>query len=157
MTRFLRTNIAQGASNVRCSLCATVTAVPDGGQTSSRTSQLDCAGCRVRLAYESGATSVRCALCATVNVANAALAHCQCGGCGLTLAYAGDAQSVRCAACEHVTRVGADARDGAASAPSPFAGSTGKSSVMVVVENPPTLDAKGVARSNMAVGLVCED
>jgi hypothetical protein len=28
---------------------------------------------------------------------------------------------------------------------------------MVVVENPPTLDAKGVARSNMAVGLVCED
>ena len=112
----------------------------------------------MRLAYESGATSVRCALCATVNgVQNAALAHCQCGGCGLTLAYAGNAQSVRCAACEHVTRVGADARDGAASAPSPFAGSTGKSSVMVVVENPPTLDAKGVARSNMAVGLVCED
>ena len=112
----------------------------------------------MRLAYESGATSVRCALCATVNVANAALAHCQCGGCGLTLAYAGNAQSVRCAACEHVTRVGADALDGAnRSAPSPFAGSTGKSSLMVVVENPPTLDAKGVARSNMAVGLVCED
>lgn len=131
-----------------------MTAVPDGGGTSSRTSQLDCAGCRVRLAYESGATSVRCALCATVNVANAALAHCQCGGCGLTLAYAGNAQSVRCAACEHVTRVGVGVDGAARSAPSPFAG---KSSAMVVVENPPTLDAKGVARSNMAVGVVCED
>lgn len=116
----------------------------------------------MRLAYESGATSVRCALCATVNgVQNAALAHCQCGGCGLTLAYAGNAQSVRCAACEHVTRVGGgenrEENRGATHAPSPFGGGAGRTSAMVVVENPPTLDAKGVARSNMAVGLVCED
>ena len=136
-------------------MCSTVTAVPDGGGTSSRTSQLDCAGCRVRLAYESGASSVRCALCHTVNVANQAVAHCQCAGCGLTLAYAGTAQSVQCAACGHVTRAGAGA--GAhAPAPSPFGGGA-KSSAMVVVENPLTLDHAGVARSNMAVGVVCED
>ena len=137
-----------------------MTAVPDGGGA-SRTSQLDCAGCRVRLAYQSGAVSVRCALCATVNVAGAAPAHCQCAGCGLTLAYAGAAQSVRCAACEHVTRVGGgenrEENRGATHAPSPFAGGAGRASAMVVVENPPTLDHAGVPRSNMAVGVVCED
>ena len=109
----------------------------------------------MRLAYESGASSVRCALCHTVNVANQAVAHCQCAGCGLTLAYAGTAQSVQCAACGHVTRAGAGA--GAhAPAPSPFGGGA-KSSAMVVVENPPTLDHAGTPRSNMAVGVVCED
>jgi len=115
----------------------------------------------VRLAYQSGAVSVRCALCATVNVAAAAPAHCQCAGCGLTLAYAGDAQSVRCAACEHVTRVGGgenrEENRGAPHAPSPFGGGAGRASAMVVVENPPTLDHAGTPRSNMAVGVVCED
>lgn len=137
-------------------MCSTVTAVPDGGGTSSRTSQLDCAGCRVRLAYESGASSVRCALCHTVNVANQAVAHCQCAGCGLTLAYAGTAQSVQCAACQHVTRVDGGAGASCAPAPSPF-GAGADARAMVVVENPPTLDHAGVARSNMAVGVVCED
>lgn len=137
-------------------MCSTVTAVPDGGQPSSSLSQLDCAGCHVRLAYESGATSVRCAVCSTVNVTNQAVAHCQCAGCGLTLAYAGTAQSVQCAACQHVTRVDGGAGASCAPAPSPF-GAGADARAMVVVENPPTLDHAGVARSNMAVGVVCED
>lgn len=112
----------------------------------------------MRLAYETGATSVRCSLCATVNVAGAPVAHCQCQGCGLTLAYARNAHSVRCAACEHVTPVAGpgessfegDAHGGREPPPR-------KSSSMVVVENPQTLDAKGVARRNMAVGVVCDE
>ena len=44
-----------------------------------------------------------------------------------------------------------------AHAPSPFGGGAGRASAMVVVENPPTLDHAGTPRSNMAVGVVCED
>jgi len=140
-------------SNVRCALCSTVTQVPSSG---ADTAQLDCAGCRTRLAYARGAASVRCSVCDTVNAASAgagSVSRCQCGGCGIQLMYAAGARSVMCAACNFVTHVDAGASShGGSRAPS----SHTLGPKMVVVENPPTLDASGKMVSNMAVGVVAE-
>ena len=146
---------SQGASNVRCALCSTVTQVPSSG---ADTAQLDCAGCRTRLAYARGAASVRCSVCDTVNAASSSGAghasRCQCGGCGIQLMYAAGARSVMCAACNFVTHVDAGASShGGSRAPS---SNNPLGPKMVVVENPPTLDASGKMVSNMAVGVVAE-
>ena len=62
----IHTNVSQGASNVRCSLCSTVTQVPSAA---SETAQLDCQGCHTRLIYARGASSVQCSVCHAVNIA----------------------------------------------------------------------------------------
>ncbi len=104
----------QGASNVRCALCSSVTSVPPHG--AAEMAQLVCAGCRTLLMYMRGATSVQCSCCHTVNLAMelappppaaaaAAVAHINCGGCGMTLMYAYGAQSVKCALCQYVTSI----------------------------------------------------
>jgi len=143
-----------GASNVRFALFSSLTQGPSSG---ADTAQLDCAGCRTRLAYARGAASVRCSVCDTVNAASAGAGHasrCQCGGCGIQLMYAAGARSVMCAACNFVTHVDAGASShGGSWAPS-ATNSLGPK--MVVVENPPTLDASGKMVSNMAVGVVAE-
>ena len=99
---------------------------------------------------------MRCSVCDTVNAASAgagSVSRCQCGGCGIQLMYAAGARSVMCAACNFVTHVDAGASShGGSRAPS----SHTLGPKMVVVENPPTLDASGKMVSNMAVGVVAE-
>lgn len=141
----------QGASNVRCALCNTITAVAPVGTDMA---QLDCRSCRTRLMYARGASSVQCSVCNNINIAVQAnqVAHCQCGGCGITLMYAYGAQSVKCAICNHITQT-------VALTPQAVSAETGNLEhgnrpQMVVVENPPTIDEAGQVVSNMAVGVV---
>jgi LSD1 subclass zinc finger protein len=153
----------QGASNVRCALCSTVTQVPAHG---TEMAQLVCAGCRTLLMYMRGATSVQCSCCHTVNLAMEApqVAHINCGGCGMTLMYAYGAQSVKCALCQFVTsiampnmRVPLPAQQRAPppnGGPAPVAPPLVPShSQTVVVENPMTMDESGKLVSNVAVGV----
>ena len=72
--------------------------------------------------------------------------------------YTRGATSVSCGACHVVTNTAGIAAEGGGVNSTASKSSVGEEErELVVVENPPTLDAKGVARSNMAVGLVCED
>ena len=163
----------QGASNVRCALCSSVTQVPPQG---TEMSQLICGGCRTLLMYMRGATSVQCSCCHTVNLAmeGPQFAHINCGGCGMTLMYQYGAQSVKCALCQYVTSIvmpnmrvplPAQQRPPTATAPQgppplpsgphshPQAAGVENRGETVVVENPMTLDESGKLVSNVAVGV----
>lgn len=154
----------QGAANVRCALCSTVTAVPSSG---TEMAQLICGGCRTLLMYVRGATSVHCSCCHTVNLAMEAnqVAHVNCGGCGTMLMYPYGAQSVKCALCQFVTSTGMSnmrmpipAQRPPSNVPPPQTSAAVQTSRMqtVVVENPMTLDESGKLVSNVAVGVTSE-
>ena len=87
----------QGAQNVRCARCSTITSVAPPPPAADR-AQLCCsnAQCRVVLMYPRGAGQVQCSVCGNLNDATQAnqLGHVVCGGCHVTLAYAFGAQSV---------------------------------------------------------------
>ncbi|XP_073393493.1 protein LSD1 [Physcomitrium patens] len=153
----------QGASNVRCALCSSVTQVPSHG---TEMAQLVCGGCRTLLMYMRGATSVQCSCCHTVNLAMEApqVAHINCGGCGMTLMYAYGAQSVKCALCQFVTtitmpsmRVQLPSISQQPRPPQAHGGPppalTSSHTQTVVVENPMTMDESGKLVSNVAVGV----
>ena len=158
----------QGASNVRCALCSSVTQVPAHG---AEMAQLVCGGCRTLLMYMRGATSVQCSCCHTVNLAMEAppVAHINCGGCGTTLMYAYGAQSVKCALCQYVTAIAMPnmrvplpvlqrppAAPPQAPPPTTSAPSANSHTQTVVVENPMTLDESGKLVSNVAVGVTTD-
>ncbi len=164
----------QGASNVRCALCSSVTSVPT---TTEMMAQLICGGCRTLLMYMRGATSVQCSCCHTVNLAMEAppMAHINCGGCGTTLMYAYGAQSVKCALCQYVTsiampsmrmplpaqqqhRPSAPQQQHPLPLPPPVAPASSAQShtQTVVVENPMTLDESGKLVSSVAVGVTTD-
>ncbi len=159
----------QGASNVRCALCSTVTSVPPHG---TEMAQLVCGGCRTLLMYMRGATSVQCSCCHTVTLAidTPPAAHINCGGCGMTLMYAYGAQSVKCALCQYVTSIAIPSmqmplppqqqqRPLAPPQPPPPPVSvalTQSEPQTVVVENPMTLDESGKLVSNVAVGMTTD-
>eukprot|EP01026_Neomeris_dumetosa_P052824 TRINITY_DN46962_c0_g1_i2.p1 TRINITY_DN46962_c0_g1~~TRINITY_DN46962_c0_g1_i2.p1 ORF type:complete len:213 (-),score=29.88 TRINITY_DN46962_c0_g1_i2:232-870(-) len=97
----------EGASNVRCSQCGTITAVDPTQQMAmqqnmTRMAQLVCLNCRILLMYPRTANSVQCAMCGHVNPANG-VGHIQCSGCRHMLMYELGAQSVKCALCEAIT------------------------------------------------------
>lgn len=155
----------QGAANVRCALCSTVTAVPPPG---TEMAQLICGGCRTLLMYVRGATSVHCSCCHTVNLAMEAnqVAHVTCGGCATMLMYPYGAPSVKCAVCQFVTATGiSNARMplpaqraplNVSSSQAPLAQQLQSHAQTVVVENPMTLDESGKLVSNVAVGVTTE-
>ncbi|MCO5587711.1 hypothetical protein L7F22_041662 [Adiantum nelumboides] len=156
----------QGAANVRCALCSTVTAVPPPG---TEMAQLICGGCRTLLMYIRGATSVHCSCCHTVNLAMEAnqAAHVTCGGCGTMLMYPYGAQSVKCAVCQFVTPTGVNnmrmplpmqrtSSNASSSQPPASQQQPHSSTQTVVVENPMTLDESGKLVSNVAVGVTTE-
>ncbi|EFJ35757.1 hypothetical protein SELMODRAFT_270395 [Selaginella moellendorffii] len=158
----------QGATNVRCALCSSVTPVPPPG---TEMAQLVCGGCRTLLMYVRGATSVQCSCCHTINLAMEAnqVAHISCGGCNTTLMYAFGAQSVKCALCQYVTTIPhlSNARmplpvqrPNYAPLPQPASVSepapTRQPSQTVVVENPMTMDESGKLVTSVAVGVTTE-
>uniref|UniRef100_A0A0C9RP33 TSA: Wollemia nobilis Ref_Wollemi_Transcript_6820_1247 transcribed RNA sequence n=1 Tax=Wollemia nobilis TaxID=56998 RepID=A0A0C9RP33_9CONI len=156
----------QGATNVCCAVCNTVTAVPPPG---TEMAQLICGGCRTLLMYVRGATSVQCSCCHTVNLAMEAnqVAHVNCGHCCTTLMYPYGAPSVKCALCHFVTAVGMNnmrmplpaQRPPTASATPPSSSSAlpdRSQTQTVVVENPMTVDESGKLVSNVAVGVTTE-
>lgn len=152
----------QGAANVRCALCSTVTAVPPPG---TEMAQLICGGCHTLLMYVRGATSVHCSCCHTVNLAMEAnqVAHVTCGGCATMLMYPYGAPSVKCAVCQFVTATGMNnARmpqrvpPNVSSSQAPISQQPPSHAQTVVVENPMTLDESGKLVSNVAVGVTTE-
>lgn len=155
----------QGAANVRCAVCSTVTAVPPPG---TEMAQLICGGCRTLLMHVRGATSVRCSCCHTVNLAMDAnqVAHVNCGGCGTMLMYPYGAQSVKCALCQFITSTGMNDMRMPVPAQRPASNvsllhpSSASQPISrtqtVVVENPMTLDESGKLVSNVAVGITTE-
>eukprot|EP00898_Chlorokybus_atmophyticus_P001227 jgi/Chlat1/2104/Chrsp17S02697 len=163
----------QGASNVRCALCNSITAVPPSGTDMA---QLVCGGCRTLLMYMRGATSVQCSCCNTVNIAMHAnqIAHINCGGCGMTLMYAYGAQSVKCAVCNSITHVTAPVpprmpmhgqtmavmpqqqQQQQQQQPAPPQQTLRPQQQTVVVENPPTVGDDGKMVRTMAVGITSD-
>jgi len=156
----------QGAPNVCCAVCNTVTPVPPPG---TEMAQLICGRCRTLLMYVRGATSVQCSCCNTVNLAMEAnqVAHVSCGSCFTTLMYPYGAPSVKCAVCHYVTNVGQisnmrmplPVQRPPAAATTPASSSalpTRSQTQTVVVENPMTVDERGKMVSNVAVGVTTE-
>lgn len=90
------------------------------------------------------------------------IAHMHCGGCGIVLMYVHGASSVKCAVCNFITST-----SGQSGVVAPSGGdraSTSNTAVataacscpantMVVIENPPTIDADGNELSNTALGV----
>eukprot|EP01023_Acetabularia_acetabulum_P028228 TRINITY_DN26685_c0_g1_i1.p3 TRINITY_DN26685_c0_g1~~TRINITY_DN26685_c0_g1_i1.p3 ORF type:complete len:175 (-),score=15.88 TRINITY_DN26685_c0_g1_i1:133-657(-) len=145
----------QGASNVRCSQCGTIT------QATSPMAELTCANCNIRLMYPRSAESVQCAMCRYVN-SSRGVGHIQCSGCQQTLRYQLGASSVRCAACNSITNASGQQANqssmpnsndlsGADSAGSTAFGAQFDS--MVVVQNPPAVDEDGNEINSIVVGM----
>lgn len=134
----------QGASNVRCSRCGTITAAATAGPN---TAQIVCNNCRMLLSYPRGAPSVQCALCQHITQVPV-YRHVICGNCNIMLMYPDGAESVKCSVCHFVTGVNANRWPGAGGQnpqqPKPET---------VVVENPPTLDEQGNEIASIAVGV----
>lgn len=94
--------------------------------------------------------------------------HLACGGCRITLQYPLGAQSVQCSVCRHVNNPNRQPPASQGATPS-GGGATGspqqqqqqgspkKPRFMVVVVNPPSLDAEGNEVANIAMGLKVEE
>ncbi|XP_075481923.1 protein LSD1-like isoform X2 [Primulina tabacum] len=158
----------RGATNVRCSICNTVTPVLPTGMDIA---QLICGGCRTLLMHAQGATSVRCSCCHTVNLVPAVapmpnhVAHVNCGNCRIMLMYPAGAPSVKCSICHYVTNVNMDdtrsylqvhqsvGNSRPASEPSTSLARVPTQNQTVVVQNPTTIDESGKLVSSVVVGV----
>lgn len=95
--------------------------------------------------------------------ARVVMAYTECAGCLCTLMYPRGAASVRCAACGTVSSVAPASGDGGSTNGALTGASPGSkprravtSENLVVIENPPTLDARGNVVSYIAVGVLCD-
>eukprot|EP01024_Parvocaulis_polyphysoides_P014566 TRINITY_DN16065_c0_g1_i1.p2 TRINITY_DN16065_c0_g1~~TRINITY_DN16065_c0_g1_i1.p2 ORF type:complete len:175 (-),score=7.16 TRINITY_DN16065_c0_g1_i1:241-765(-) len=147
----------QGASNVRCSQCGTIT------QSGLPMAELECANCHIRLVYPRSAASVQCAVCRYVNSARG-VAHLQCSGCQQMLRYQLGAQSVRCAVCSTITIATNQQQQQLQHSQSNMPNSSDLSGTdsaalgaqfdqMVVVQNPPAMDEDGNEVNSIVVGM----
>lgn len=157
----------QGATNVRCAICNTMTPTPPAGIDMARQmemAQIICYGCRTLLMYTSGATSVRCSCCGTINIARPANqnAYLNCGQCHTTLIYPCGAPSVKCAICHFVTNAGTTRvpipeaqrpNETIPMRPSTSAPPSEAQNMTVVVENPMSVNQSGKLVSNVVVGV----
>ncbi|XP_075481924.1 protein LOL2-like isoform X3 [Primulina tabacum] len=152
----------RGATNVRCSICNTVTPVLPTARAGMDIAQLICGGCRTLLMHAQGATSVRCSCCHTVNLVPAVapmpnhVAHVNCGNCRIMLMYPAGAPSVKCSICHYVTNVNVHQSVGnsrPASEPSTSLARVPTQNQTVVVQNPTTIDESGKLVSSVVVGV----